>query len=118
MPKNYKLIIYDKYIKEKIKRYKKNKKKNIKRKTKKETTQKVYIYTIYGSLNQCYECNINIDKKNIITEYNCQKDVYINEYHNCYNCYKFNSKDYNEAFGITIIKDIKEFIRNKNIKYV
>lgn len=130
--KNYKLIIYDKYgyeainkyTKEKLKKYKKNKKKNLKRKNKNgkdenickndkivSDLQKEYFYEINGNPNKCYECNQN---NNITKLYYLHYNI-IYESYACYLCSM--SDAFIQAFGIEIISNIKEFIKNKKIIY-
>lgn len=126
---NKQLIIYNlhgfdvtyKYFRLRIKRYKKNKKKNDKRKlkllyndaNKDESLEitKEYFYEILGKPNKCYECN---NDKNIIKLYY----LHFNNIYESYNCsFCSLSDEFIEAFGIEIIGNIDEFIKNKNIIY-
>lgn len=126
---NKQLIIYNlhgfdvtyKYFRLRIKRYKKNKKKNDKRKlkllyndaNKDESLEitKEYFYKILGKPNKCYECN---NDKNIIKLYY----LHFNNIYESYNCsFCSLSDEFIETFGIEIIGNIDEFIKNKNIIY-
>lgn len=110
-----------KYFRLRIKKYTKNKKKNDRKKLrilynnakndKSLDPTKDYFYEIKGDENTCYECNQN---NNILKIYYLHYNI-IYELYNCNNCSM--SDGFIEAFGIKIIDNINEFIKNKKIIY-
>lgn len=129
---NKQLIIYSihgidvtyKYYILRIKKYTKNKKKNDKKKLKNLYKDQIkdeslniieeYFYKINGNENECYECNKKNNRKKNIGVYYLHYNI-IYELYNCNSCSL--SNEFIEVFGIKIINNIEDFVKDKKINY-